>query len=145
MDTQRPAPTETDRLHALTRDNADREAITALWRTAFAMPRWWFLPAGPEGQVAPAAAEIEGAMMLLGFSSSERARHFAVEQGMLDPEEPADLLAREPRDVVLGAADFMTAGIQGLVMDVHLSGWFAPFEQLGPMWRLATGESVTQD
>ena len=59
--------------------------------------------------------------------------------------EPADLLAREPRDVVLGAADFMTAGIQGLVMDVHLSGWFAPFEQLGPMWRLATGESVTQD
>ena len=82
MDLAMPAPNETDRLHAMTRNRGDQDTITALWKVGFALPRWWFLPAGPEGSVAPAAAEIEGVMMLLGFTSSERARHFAVEQGL---------------------------------------------------------------
>ena len=139
MDLAMPAPNETDRLHAMTRNRADQDTITALWKVGFALPRWWFLPAGPEGSVAPAAAEIEGVMMRLGVTSSERARHFAVEQGMIDPEQPADLLAKEPIEIVRGAGDFLTAGIKGVVMDVHISGWFAPFEGLGPMWRRATG------
>ncbi|WP_462417278.1 hypothetical protein [Kytococcus sp. Marseille-QA3725] len=137
-----PAPNETDRLHELSRDSADHDAITDLWKAGFALPRWWFLPAGPEGAVAPVAAEIEGTMMLLGFTSSERARHFAVEQGMSDPEEPADLLAKQPADIVRGADDFIASGVEGIVMDVHISGWFAPFEGLSPMWRRVTGTTL---
>ena len=39
MDLAMPAPNETDRLHALTRDRGDQETITALWRAGFGLPR----------------------------------------------------------------------------------------------------------
>lgn len=129
-----PAQTETDLLAARVEGPEDQAGMTALWRATMALPHWWFVAVGDEGSESPAAASIDGQLMLMTFTNGERARHFAVQNGMVSPTEDLRAIALPPTDVVASADAYDSAGIAGLMFDPHLSGYFIPSEQLSVVW-----------
>lgn len=129
-----PSQTETDLLAARVEGPDDHAGMTALWRATMGLPHWWFMAVGDEGQESPAAANIDDQLMLLTFTNAERARHFAVQNGMIAPTEELRAIALPPAEVVDSAGAYRTAGIAGLMFDPHVSGYFIPSEQLPVVW-----------
>ncbi|MGO0575191.1 hypothetical protein [Ornithinimicrobium panacihumi] len=129
-----PAETETDLLAARVEGPDDHTGMTELWRATMGLPHWWFVAVGDPGQESPAAATIDGQLMLLAFTNSERARHFAVQNGMIAPDQDLSAIALPPHEVVDTAGSYANAGIAGLMFDPHLSGYFIPSEQLPVVW-----------
>lgn len=125
-----PAESETDRLVAEIGGVDDQVGMAALWRITMGLEHWWFIAVGDPGEESPAAAEIDDRLMLLTFTDSERARHFAVQQEMIGPEDHLSAIALRPEEVVESATDYSEAGIAGLMFDPHISGYFIPSEQL---------------
>lgn len=112
----------------------DEVGIAALWRATMALPHWWFVAVGDEGAESPAAAEVDGRLMLLAFTEGERAHSFAVMQQMIGPEDDLRAIALPPREVVEGAEAYRSAGIDGLIFDSHLTGFYIPSDQLRVVW-----------
>ena len=129
-----PEETETDRLAARVSGPEDHEGMTALWRATMDLPHWWFIAVGDPGAESPAAAQIEGQLMLLTFTSAERARHFAVQNGMVAPDEDLRAIALPPEEVVDAAEAYQSADVTGLMFDPHLTGYFIPCEQMPVVW-----------
>lgn len=127
-----PAPeeSETDRLARQVTGPGDHVGMTALWRITMGLELWWFIALGEEGQEAPAAATIDDQEMILAFTSDERAHHFAVQQGLIDPTGTLTAFAVSPEEIVAAADTYERAGVAGLMFDPHLSGYFIPCEQL---------------
>lgn len=137
----RPTETETDVLAAQVQGADDHAGMTALWRLTMGLENWWFIAVGGEpgedGELAmesPAAAVIDDQLMLLTFTNSERARHFAVQNGMIEPTEDLRAMALPPREVVQSADSYRTAEIAGLMFDPHITGYFISSEQLPVVW-----------
>lgn len=131
---EQPEQTETDLLAARVSGPEDHEGMTALWRATMGLPHWWFIAVGDEGQESPAAAEIDGQLMLMTFTNGDRARHFAVQNGMIEAQEDMPAIALTPEQVVESAGVYEDAGIAGLMFDPHLTGYFAPTGQLPILW-----------
>lgn len=129
-----PAQTETDRLAASVTGPEDQVGMTALWRLTMGLEHWWFIAVGEEGLESPAAATIQDQLMLLTFTNAERARHFAVQNGMVAPTDDMRAIALPPREVVESAQTYSDAGIGGLMFDAHLAGYFIPSDQLPVVW-----------
>lgn len=129
-----PAQTETDLLAARVEGPDDHAGMTELWRATMALPQWWFVAVGDQGEESPAAAAIDGQLMLMTFTNAERARHFAVQNGMISPSEDLRAIALAPEEVVRSADAYTDAEIAGLMFDPHLSGYFIPSEQLPVVW-----------
>lgn len=129
-----PEPTETDTLAAGVTGAEDHEGMTQLWRATMDLPHWWFIAVGEPGAESPAAAQIDSQMMLLTFTSSERARHFAVQNEMVAHDEDLRAIALTPQELVDSAQTYTDAGIAGLMFDPHLSGYFIPTDQLPVVW-----------
>ncbi len=129
-----PAETETDLLAARVEGPEDQEGMTALWRATMALPSWWFIAVGEEGTESPAAAEIDEQLMLLTFTNAERARHFAVQNGMVAVDEDMRAISLTPHEVVDSADVYRSADIAGLMFDPHLTGYFISTEQLPVVW-----------
>lgn len=129
-----PAETETDLLAARVEGPDDHAGMTDLWRATMGLQHWWFIAVGEEGTESPAAAEIDGQLMLLTFTNAERARHFAVQNGMIGIDEDLRAIALAPDEVVDSADAYRTSGIAGLMFDPHLTGYFIPSEQLPVVW-----------
>ncbi len=129
-----PAETETDLLAARVEGPDDHAGMTDLWRATMALQHWWFIAVGEEGTESPAAAEIDGQLMLLTFTNAERARHFAVQNGMIGVDEDLRAIALGPDEVVGSADAYRGSGIAGLMFDPHLTGYFIPSEQLPVVW-----------
>lgn len=129
-----PAETETDLLAARVEGPDDVDGMTRLWRATMGLDQWWFVAVGPEGQESPAAAEIDGQLMLLAFTNAERARHFAVQNGMVGIDEDLRAIALPPHEVVASADAYRSADIAGLMFDPHLTGYFISSEQLPVVW-----------
>ena len=72
--------------------------------------------------------------MLLTFTSAERARHFAVQNGMVAPDEDLRAIALPPEEVVDAAEAYQSADVTGLMFDPHLIGYFIPCEQMPVVW-----------
>ena len=108
--------------------------MTALWRLTMDLGHWWFIAVGDEGQESPAAAVIQDQLMLLTFTTAERARHFAVENGMIREEDDLRAIALPPSEVVESAQVYQESGIGGLMFDPHIAGYFIPSEQLPVVW-----------
>ncbi|CAN5571432.1 hypothetical protein BH23ACT6_BH23ACT6_07970 [soil metagenome] len=125
-----PEESEIDRLVNAITGEEDQPGIAALWRATMHLDHWWFIAVGDPGEESPAAAEIDDQLMLLTFTDSERARHFAVQQEMIEPEDHLGAIALLPDEVVETAAAYQEAGIAGLMFDPHISGFFIPSEQL---------------
>lgn len=129
-----PAETETDRLAAQVTGPEDQVGMAALWRLTMGLDHWWFIAVGDPGAESPAAAEIDGQLMLLAFTTSERARDFAVRQEMIGAGEDLHAIALPPAEVVESSEAYTAADIHGLMFDPHISGYFIPSEQLPVVW-----------
>ncbi|MGB3186739.1 MAG: hypothetical protein WBG36_01600 [Ornithinimicrobium sp.] len=125
-----PEESEIDRLVNGISGESDQVGIAALWRVTMTLEHWWFIAVGDPGEESPAAAEIDDQLMLLAFTDSDRARHFAVQQRMIDPGDHLGAIALRPGEVVETASAYQEAGIAGLMFDPHISGYFIPSEQL---------------
>lgn len=130
-----PAETETDRLAARVEGPEDQQGMAALWRATMGLPSWWFIAVGEEGLESPAAAEIDDQLMLLTFTNSERARHFAVQNGMIGVDEDMRAISLTPGEVVGSADVYASAEIAGLMFDPHLTGYFISTDQLPVVWQ----------
>lgn len=133
-----PEPSETDRLAAQVTGPEDQVSMAALWRLTMGLDHWWFIAVGEPGVESPAAAEIDGQLMLLTFTTSERAHHFAVQQEMIGPTDDLNAIALPPTEVIQSSATYASAGIHGLMFDPHISGFFIPSEQLPVVWEAVT-------
>ncbi|MGD8151096.1 hypothetical protein [Ornithinimicrobium sp. Y1694] len=129
-----PSETETDLLAARVEGPEDHEGMTELWRATMDLPHWWFIAVGDEGMESPAAAVIDDHLMLMTFTNAERARHFAVQNGMIGADEHLQAIALPPQEIVDTADAYASADIAGLMFDPHLSGYFIPSTQLPVMW-----------
>ena len=137
-----PAETETDLLAAQVQGPDDHVGMTALWRLTMSLEHWWFIAVGGDpdpdtgerGVESPAAAVIDDQLMLLTFTNDERARHFAVQNGMIEPSEDLRAIALAPEEVVASADAYLAAEISGLMFDPHLTGYFISAEQLSVVW-----------
>ncbi|MFC6421965.1 hypothetical protein [Ornithinimicrobium tianjinense] len=138
-----PAETETDLLAARVEGPEDHAGMTELWRATMALPQWWFVAVGEQGRESPAAASIDGQLMLMTFTNAERARHFAVQNGMISPSEDLRAIALAPEEVVRSAEAYTAAEIAGLMFDPHLSGYFIPSEQLPVVWTAIHADEPT--
>lgn len=133
------AESETDRLAARITGPEDHVGMTALWRVTMGLPHWWFIAVGEPGAETPAAAEINGQLTLLTFTSGDRARHFAVQQQMIDAGDTLNAIAMTPAEVVDRSDQDLAAGLHGLYFDAHLSGYFIPTDQLPVVWKAVMG------
>lgn len=140
-DNPMPPETEIDRLVSAIDGESDHAGMTALWRRTMDLDQWWFIAVGDPGEESPAAAEIDDQLMLLTFTDSDRARHFAVAQDMIKATDHLPAIALTPDEVVETASDYKTAGIAGLMFDPHISGYFISSDQL-PIVRKAVLEAV---
>ena len=140
-----PGETETDVLAARVTGPEDHEGMTRLWRSTMGLGHWWFVAVGESGTESPAAAQIDGQMMLLTFTSAERARHFAVQNQMVGPDEDLRAIALTPRELVDSSSTYADAGIAGLMFDPHLSGYFIPTDQLPVVWEAVSNTADTTD
>lgn len=131
-DSANPHPPESDidRLVGAISGEDDQVGMAALWRVTMGLEQWWFIAVGEPGEESPAAAEIDDQLMLLAFTDSERARHFAVQQEMIGPGEHLSAIALRPDEVIETAADYEAADIAGLMFDAHISGYFISSAQL---------------
>lgn len=136
------AKTETDVLVEQIDGPEDKVGMAALWRMTMGMDKWWFVAVGEEGQESPAAATIDDRNMLLAFTNAERARHFAVEQNLIDTEEGFPAIALPPEEVVGSAEAYTSAGIDGVIFDAHISGYFIPVDQMAPVWEAVMSPSA---
>lgn len=125
-----PDESEIDRLVSAISGDEDHVGMAALWRVTMGLEHWWFIAVGDPGEESPAAAEIDEQLMLLAFTDSERARHFAIAQEMIGPTDHLGAIALRPDEVVETAGDYQEAGIDGLMFDPHISGYFIPSDQL---------------
>lgn len=125
-----PDESEIDRLVSAISGDEDHVGMAALWRITMGLEHWWFIAVGDPGEESPAAAEIDEQLMLLAFTDSERARHFAIAQEMIGPADHLGAIALRPDEVVETAGDYQEAGIDGLMFDPHISGYFIPSDQL---------------
>lgn len=137
-----PGETETDLLAARVEGPDDHAGMTDLWRATMGLPHWWFVAVGEEGVESPAAADIDGQLMLLTFTNGERARHFAVQNGMIGADEDLRAIALPPEEVVGSADAYRASGIAGLMFDPHLTGYFIPSEQLPVVWEAVSPSSA---
>ncbi|MGC1206679.1 MAG: hypothetical protein WA880_01855 [Ornithinimicrobium sp.] len=137
-----PAESEIDRLVEAVTGEDDHVGIAALWRLTMGLEHWWFIAVGDPGDESPAAADIDDQLMLLTFTDSERARHFAIEQGMIQPSDHLSAIALRPDEVVESTQDYSDAGIDGLMFDPHISGFFIPSTQL-PVVHAAVKQPAT--
>lgn len=127
-------PSETDRLAAQVTGPDDQVGMTALWRLTMSLDHWWFIAVGEEGLESPAAATIEDQLMVLTFTTADRARDFAVKNGMIGQEDDLRAIALPPREVIESADVYRQAGIGGLMFDPHIAGYFIPTGQLPVVW-----------
>lgn len=130
-----PEPeSETDLLASRVTGPDDHVGMTALWRLTMSLEHWWFIAVGEEGLESPAAATIDDQFMLLTFTTAARARDFAVQNGMIGPDEDLRAIALPPREVVESADTYRQSGIGGLMFDPHVAGYFIPTGQLPVVW-----------
>ncbi len=142
-----PASPESDidRLVNAISGEEDQVGLAALWRVTMGLEQWWFIAVGEPGEESPAAADIDDQLMLLAFTDSERARHFAVEQSMIEPGDHLSAIALRPDEVIETAAEYEAAGIAGLMFDPHITGYFISSSQLPVVHQAVKQPAATDD
>lgn len=129
------ADSDLDRLAQHIQGPEDQVGMAALWRATMTLPSWWFIAVGEAGEESPAAAQVGDDVLLLAFSSGDRARDFAVSREMIGEDDPLDAIALAPQDVVSSADSYQQASIDGLIFDAHISAFSIPSDQLEPVWK----------
>ena len=131
--TETPDTDTIDALSAAARAaGSDVDAQTALWQAMFELERWYFVARGILPDVAPLIGVVDDVPSLLAFTTGARARDFALANGF--PEEEASQVLGVPTSGVLDLCDQFTGqGVQRIVVDQGVLGFFAPLDQLRPI------------
>lgn len=108
---------------------ADVQAQSALWGAVFALEKWWFIARGTMPDVSPVVASVDGVPSLLAFTEGSRARECALQMGFSE-EEAGQVLAIPPQSVLETVDHLVAQGVQRLVIDQGVTGFFAPLTQL---------------
>lgn len=131
--TDAPGPSSVDALAEVVRTSgADLDAQTALWGAMFGLDRWWFITRGTLPDVTPVVGVVDGVPSLLAFTSGARARECALAMGFSE-EEASQVLAAAPQSVLETSDHLVSQGVQRLVVDQGVLGFFAPLAQLRPI------------
>ncbi|MFC7491833.1 MULTISPECIES: hypothetical protein [unclassified Knoellia] len=130
---QTPDTSTVDALsHAARAAGSDLDAQTALWQAMFELDQWYFVARGTLPDVAPLVGVVDGVPSLLAFTTGPRAREFALGNGF--SEEEASQVLGVPTGSVLDLCEQFTAqGVDRLVVDQGVLGFFAPLPQLRPI------------
>lgn len=128
-----PAANPIDALaEAVRASGSDLDAQNALWRAMFDLDKWWFIARGTLPDVTPVVGVVDGMPSLLAFTTGARARECALAMGFSD-EEAGQVLAIAPHNVLETADHLVSQGVERLVVDQGVLGFFAPLVQLGPI------------
>jgi hypothetical protein len=110
-------PTATDVLAEAVRTDPSRKYQTKLWSATFELDRWWFVRRGEPDNPQPFVGVHQDEPILMAFTTAERARGFAIENGLA----PADA--------------------EVAVLDHGVSGYLAPLGNLPPIRAHVRGEA----
>lgn len=128
-----PPPASVDALSEAARAaGSDVEAQTTLWQAMFELDRWYFVARGTLPDVAPLVGVVDGVPSLLAFTTGGRARDFALANGFSE-EEASQVLGVQTGGVLDLCDQFTTQGVERLVVDQGVLGFFAPLAQLRPI------------
>lgn len=124
---------DTARIDALARaaEGGDKlEALTALWTATFELERWWFVLRGDLDNPRPFVGVYEGRPFVLAFTTSERARDFAVAEGYAPAEGSTFSITMTPDATVDAAFGWAAQGIHAITFDHGVTGYHAPLANL---------------
>ena len=119
-----------DVLAEAVRVDPSTENQTKLWSATFALERWWFVQRGEPDNPQPFVGVHQDQPFLMAFTSGERARGFAVANGLVAAEDDAYVLALSPDSAVAQAPVWLQKGIAAITFDHGTSGYFAPLGNL---------------
>lgn len=132
-----PPPTtrkELDKLVHAYRASQTPETDQALWRAVFRLPSWRFVATGEEPNLLPFVGEIGGKPYLAAFTDQELCWQFAVRHKLERSKPEATVLSVDVDRAVQAAQQFVQIGVFGMVVNPDVHGFFAPLENLGPMF-----------
>ncbi|WP_432935524.1 hypothetical protein ACQPXM_20870 [Kribbella sp. CA-253562] len=101
-----------------------------LWAATFSLERWWFVQRGEPTNPQPFVGVHGEQPFLMAFTSAQRARGFAVANGLAGADEQVEVLALTPADAVAQAPVWTQQGIAAITFDHGISGFFAPLGNL---------------
>jgi len=131
-----PRPEQLDQLAHAARSGT-MEANNALWSAVFQLSRWWCLPDGDPPR--PRVGVLDGRPFLLAFTSGERARQQAIAWGLAGPEDSVNVIALTPQGVLSMVDSLRGNGVFGIAFDHGITGFFAPLENLLPIYEHVHG------
>ncbi|TWD84287.1 hypothetical protein FB561_5462 [Kribbella amoyensis] len=120
----------TDALAAAVQRDPSTANQEKLWSATFSLERWWFVQRGEPGNPQPFVGVHQDQPFLMAFTSAERARGFAVANGLAAADADVQVLALAPADAVAQAAVWLQQGIAAITFDHGTSGYFAPLGNL---------------
>ena len=123
-------PTVTDALAEAVAADPSTANQEKLWAATFALERWWFVQRGEPDNPQPFVGVHQDQPFLMAFTSAQRARGFAIENGLSPADVEVLVLALVPADAVAQAPIWLQQGIAAITFDHGISGYFAPLGNL---------------
>jgi|SRR5882757_2211739 len=120
----------TDALAEAVRTDPSTVNQERLWTATFRLDRWWFVQRGEPDNPQPFVGVHSDQPFLMAFTSAQRARGFAIENGLAEAEVEVPVLALAPQDAVAQAPVWLQQGIAAITFDHGISGYFAPLGNL---------------
>src|SRR5882757_4630251 len=131
-----PRPEQLDQLAHAARSGT-MEANNALWSAVFQLSRWSCLLDGDPPR--PLVGVLDGRPILLSFTSGDRARQQAIAWGLAGPEDSVNVIALTPQGVLSMVDSLRGNGVFGVAFDHGITGFFAPLENLLPIYEHVHG------
>lgn len=103
----------------------------ALWEAMFDLESWWF-PITNLDDPRPFLGVLPEGPALVAFTSIERANAWALGNGF-EPERAARVISMSPDSTVDFVEQLVPQGVQIMVVDPGVTGFFAPLTNLRPM------------
>ncbi len=110
-------PAITDELSVAVAADASKANQEKLWRATFGLERWWFVQRGGPDNPQPFVGVHQDQPFLMAFTSAQRARGFAIENGLSPADAEVLVLALAPDDAVAQAPIWLQQGIAAIAFD----------------------------
>ena len=133
------APSPTDVLAEAVGADPSTANQEKLWSATFSLERWWFVQRGEPGNPQPFVGVSNDQPFLMAFTTAQRARGFAVANGLAAADDEVEVLALTPADAVAQAPVWLQQGIAAITFDHGISGYFAPLGNLPAIRSHVTG------
>jgi hypothetical protein len=130
----------TDALAEAVRTDPSTENQSKLWSATFALDRWWFVQRGEPENPLPFVGVHRDQRFLMAFTSAQRARAFAIENGLVPADAEVVALALSPEAAVAQAPIWLQQGIAAITFDHGVSGYFALLGNLPAIRARVLGE-----